>query len=160
MKILNLKYCLLDILDIFLGPDATFQEETEGAIIALVMNPRPVFRSNSESFGYMNMEQSNNNSNNNNNMVMMMEKRQLFLRSYQFCRKRSLSEKIRASFTRVKRVMWLRLRSARKIPKLVWSRLRFRWGFNYRRRRFLRLVNNNYYYYFYNHHSHNNSSFL
>ncbi|KAK3228982.1 hypothetical protein Dsin_000863 [Dipteronia sinensis] len=134
--------------------------------MALVMNPHPVFRSYSESFGYMSMEQSsssssssNSNNNNNNNMVMMMEKRQLFLRSYQFCRKRSLSEKIRASFTRVKRVMWLRLRSTRKIPKLVWSRLRFRWGFSYRRRRFVRLVNNNYYYY-YNHHSHNNSSFL
>ncbi|KAL5834156.1 hypothetical protein ACOSQ4_013653 [Xanthoceras sorbifolium] len=126
--------------------------------MALVMHPHPVFRSSSESFGYMSMEPSSSNyNNNNNNMVMMMEKRQLFLRSYQFCRKRSVSEKIRASLTRVRRVMWLRLRSARKIPKLVWSRLRFRWGFNYRRRRFVRLVNNNYYYHHHNH-NHNNSS--
>ncbi|KAK9291488.1 hypothetical protein L1049_019436 [Liquidambar formosana] len=68
----------------------------------------------------------------------LMEKRQLFLRSYQFCRKRSVAERIKKSLVRVKGVIWFRLRSARKFRKLVWSRLRL--GFSYRRRRFLRLV--------------------
>ncbi|XP_039162858.1 uncharacterized protein LOC104426552 [Eucalyptus grandis] len=53
----------------------------------------------------------------------MMEKRQLFLRSYQFSRKRSLGERIRRSLRRVKRVVWLRLRSARRFRRLVWARL-------------------------------------
>ncbi|KAI4310909.1 hypothetical protein MLD38_035854 [Melastoma candidum] len=60
----------------------------------------------------------------------MMEKRRLFLRSYQFSRKRSLAERVRGSLASAKRVVWSRLR------KLVWaklSRLR-RNGFNYRRR--------------------------
>ncbi|GLT74071.1 hypothetical protein SLA2020_458920 [Shorea laevis] len=70
----------------------------------------------------------------------MMEKRQMFLRSYQFCRKRSLAERIKGSLVGVKRVMWFRLRSARKLRRLVWSRLRL--AFYYRRRRFVRLVNN------------------
>ncbi|XP_065639011.1 uncharacterized protein LOC136071524 [Quercus suber] len=70
----------------------------------------------------------------------MMEKRQLFLRSYQFCRKRSLSERLKGSFIRVKRVICLRLRCARRFRKLVCSGLRY--GFYYRRRKFLRLVNN------------------
>ncbi|KAJ4721795.1 Lamin tail domain-containing protein [Melia azedarach] len=96
----------------------------------------PVFRtSSSDSFGYM--EQ--------------MEKRQLFLRSYQFCRKKSVTERIRSSFFRVKRVMWLKLRSARRIRKLVWWR--FRWGFNCKRRRFLRLINNTTYYHYHNQHN-------
>ncbi|XP_010659785.1 uncharacterized protein LOC104881376 [Vitis vinifera] len=68
-----------------------------------------------------------------------MEKRQLFLRSYQFCRKRSVADRIKTSFIRVKRVICLRLRSARKFRKLVWSRLRY--AFYYKRRRFLRLLN-------------------
>ncbi|THG19690.1 hypothetical protein TEA_024970 [Camellia sinensis var. sinensis] len=46
---------------------------------------------------------------------MEMEKRQLFLRSYQFCRKKSVAERIKGSFFRVKRVVWSRFRSARKI---------------------------------------------
>ncbi|XP_030540689.1 uncharacterized protein LOC115748365 [Rhodamnia argentea] len=53
----------------------------------------------------------------------MMEKRQLFLRSYQFSRKRSLSERIRRSLRRVKRVVWFRLRSARRFRRLVWAKL-------------------------------------
>ncbi|KAI6684463.1 hypothetical protein NL676_030376 [Syzygium grande] len=53
----------------------------------------------------------------------MMEKRQLFLRSYQFSRKRSLSERIRRSLRRVKRVVWFRLRSVRRFRRLVWARL-------------------------------------
>ncbi|KAK7853558.1 hypothetical protein CFP56_035487 [Quercus suber] len=54
-----------------------------------------------------------------------MEKRQLFLRSYQFCRKRSLSERLKGSFIRVKRVICLRLRCARRFRKLVCSGLRY-----------------------------------
>ncbi|XWS64386.1 hypothetical protein CRYUN_Cryun05aG0000400 [Craigia yunnanensis] len=72
---------------------------------------------------------------------MMMEKRQLFLRSYQFCRKRSLTEKIKRSLVKVNRVMWFRLRSARKLRKLVLSRLLFAF---YCRRRYMRLMNNHY----------------
>ena len=93
-----------------------------------VVGLNPIFRN--ESFGYYIAEQN----------YMMMEKRQLFLRSYQFCRKRSLSERIKGSLVRVKRVICLRLRSACRIRKLVCSRLRY--GFYYRRRRFLRLLNN------------------
>ncbi|GAA0154112.1 hypothetical protein Leryth_011893 [Lithospermum erythrorhizon] len=72
-----------------------------------------------------------------------MEKRQLFLRSYQFSRKKSVTERIKGSFFRVKRVASLRLKSARKMRKMVWSRL-LKYGFfcNRRRRfRFLRLHN-------------------
>uniref|UniRef100_A0A7N0U6X9 Uncharacterized protein n=1 Tax=Kalanchoe fedtschenkoi TaxID=63787 RepID=A0A7N0U6X9_KALFE len=61
----------------------------------------------------------------------MMEKRQVFLRSYQFSRKMSVSEKMKRSLVRVKRVMWLKLRSARKV---VWSKLR-RFSLCHRRRR-------------------------
>ncbi|XP_059311220.1 uncharacterized protein LOC132062716 [Lycium ferocissimum] len=74
-----------------------------------------------------------------------IEKRQLFLRSYQFSRKQSVSEKIKKSFFRVKRVIWVKLRSARKIRKLVWLRLKY--GiFGYRRRRFFRRLSNSSYY--------------
>ncbi|XP_058082697.1 uncharacterized protein LOC131230757 [Magnolia sinica] len=66
-----------------------------------------------------------------------MEKRQLFLRSYQFSRKRSVMERIKLSLVRVKRLVWVKLRSARKLRRLVWSRLRY--GHN--RRRFHRLIN-------------------
>ncbi|KAK6911732.1 hypothetical protein RJ641_023825 [Dillenia turbinata] len=69
-----------------------------------------------------------------------MEKRQLFLRSYQFSRKQSLTERIKRSLFRVKRVVCRRIKSARKIRKLVWFRLRFAF---YRRRKFLRLLNSN-----------------
>ncbi|XP_030462541.1 uncharacterized protein LOC115682450 [Syzygium oleosum] len=77
---------------------------------------------------------------------LMMEKRQLFLRSYQFSRKRSLSERIKRSFTRVKRVLCFRLRSARRLRKLVCSRLsrlRHRLCYSRRRSRFLPLLCNN-----------------
>ncbi|XP_019056806.1 PREDICTED: uncharacterized protein LOC104802768 [Tarenaya hassleriana] len=63
-----------------------------------------------------------------------IEKRQLFLRSYQFSRKRSLSERIHRSVRRVKKVVWLRLRSARRLRRVVWYRLRS--AFFHRRRRF------------------------
>ncbi|KAL3538409.1 hypothetical protein ACH5RR_001775 [Cinchona calisaya] len=81
-----------------------------------------------------------------------MEKRQLFLRSYQFSRKKSMSERIKRSFFRVKRVIWVRLRSAKKIRKIVWSRLKFGFFFSFRRRRFfLRLHSNNNKYYYTSH---------
>ncbi|AED93570.1 hypothetical protein AtNW77_Chr5g0111221 [Arabidopsis thaliana] len=67
-----------------------------------------------------------------------MEKRQLFLRSYQFSRKQSFAEKVSRSVTRVKRVVLTRLRSAPKLKRVVWSRLRS--AFYYRRRRFFRLL--------------------
>ncbi|WOG84271.1 hypothetical protein DCAR_0103454 [Daucus carota subsp. sativus] len=53
-----------------------------------------------------------------------MEKRQLFLRSYHFSRKKSLSDKIKVSFFRVKKVIRIRLRSAKKIRKIVWFKLK------------------------------------
>ncbi|KAI4368244.1 hypothetical protein MLD38_016821 [Melastoma candidum] len=67
---------------------------------------------------------------------LMMEKRQLFLRSYQFSRKRSLPERIRRSFTKAKRVIWFKLRLAARYRKLVCSRLsRLRQRLCLRRRR-------------------------
>nr|GMC49572.1 Lamin tail domain-containing protein [Ipomoea batatas]GME18255.1 Lamin tail domain-containing protein [Ipomoea batatas]GME19589.1 Lamin tail domain-containing protein [Ipomoea batatas]GME19590.1 Lamin tail domain-containing protein [Ipomoea batatas] len=71
------------------------------------------------------------------------EKRQLFLRSYQFSRKRSVAERIKGSFFRVKRVIWIRLRSARKLRRIVWLKLKhglFSWR---RNRVFLRLHKHN-----------------
>ncbi|KAF7805005.1 uncharacterized protein G2W53_044116 [Senna tora] len=86
-----------------------------------VMSLNPLFRSESFEHNYS-----------------MMEKRQLFLRSYQFCRKKSLTERLKGSLVRVKKVVCLRLRSARRLRKLVFSR--FKCGFYYRRRRILDLV--------------------
>ncbi|KAK4339807.1 hypothetical protein RND71_041269 [Anisodus tanguticus] len=75
-----------------------------------------------------------------------MEKRQFFLRSYQFRRKKSVSERIKKSFFRVKRVIWVKLRSVRKIRKLVWLRLKYGiFGYRGRRRFFRRLQNSSYY---------------
>ncbi|CAL5354864.1 unnamed protein product [Camellia sinensis] len=74
---------------------------------------------------------------------MEMEKRQLFLRSYQFCRKKSVAERIKGSFFRVKRVVWSRFRSARKIRKIVWFRLRYGLFYSTTKRNFLRLHNPN-----------------
>lgn len=92
-----------------------------------VMGWNPIFRS--ESLGHCCPEQN----------YSMMEKRQLFLRSYQFCRKKSLAERIKGSLVRVKKAVWLKLRSARRLRILVCSR--FKCGFYYRRRRFFRLLN-------------------
>ncbi|OIV91053.1 hypothetical protein TanjilG_17013 [Lupinus angustifolius] len=91
---------------------------------SLTMNP--LFRT--ESFGHYNYNPEQN--------YTMIEKRQLFLRSYQFSRKKSLSERIKGSMIRAKKVIWLRLRSARR---LVLSRLKC--AFYYRRRRFSKLLN-------------------
>ncbi|OAY42475.1 uncharacterized protein LOC122724690 [Manihot esculenta] len=76
---------------------------------------------------------------------LMMEKRQLFLRSYQFCRKKSLTEKIKRYLVRVKKVMWLKLRSACKLRRLVWSRLRYSF-YCRRRRNFIRFRSPNHHY--------------
>lgn len=109
------------------------------------LGPTPLSRSSSTSStwnellgGYSNSSEHYNSS----SSAVMMEKRQLFLRSYQFCRKRTLTERIKGSLIRAKKVMWLRLRSARKIRRLVWSRLRYAF-YCRRRRRFLRLINHN-----------------
>ncbi|KAK1315782.1 hypothetical protein QJS10_CPA05g00019 [Acorus calamus] len=67
------------------------------------------------------------------------EKRQLFLRSYQFSRKKTFSERINRSFVRAKRVIWVKLKAARKLRRFVWSELR---NFYCRRRRFHRLTIN------------------
>ncbi|KAJ1377846.1 Organic solute transporter subunit alpha/Transmembrane protein [Sesbania bispinosa] len=73
-----------------------------------VMTVNPLFRG--ESLGYYYYPEQN---------YTMMEKRQLFLRSYQFCRKKSLTERIKGSLVRAKKVVWLRLRFARGLRKLV-----------------------------------------
>ncbi|CAA7017198.1 unnamed protein product [Microthlaspi erraticum] len=68
-----------------------------------------------------------------------LEKRQMFLRSYQFSRKQSFAEKVTSSVKRVKRFVWTRLRSARRLKRVVWSRLRS--AFFNRRKRFFRFLN-------------------
>ncbi|KAL0384696.1 UNVERIFIED_CONTAM: hypothetical protein Sradi_2863900 [Sesamum radiatum] len=74
-----------------------------------------------------------------------LEKRQLFLRSYQFSRKQNVAERIKKSFFRVKKVMWVRFRSARKLRKMLWLKLKNGLFFTTRRRRFfLRLHNSSY----------------
>ncbi|WJX63817.1 hypothetical protein P8452_48661 [Trifolium repens] len=71
---------------------------------SVTMNP--LFRS--ESFGYYNYYFPDQN-------YTMIEKRQLFLRSYQFCRKKSLTERIKGSLVRAKKVVLLKLRFMRHI---------------------------------------------
>ncbi|KAJ8752305.1 hypothetical protein K2173_003941 [Erythroxylum novogranatense] len=79
------------------------------------------------------------NSSYGHDSLMKMEKRQLFLRSYQFSRKRSVGERLKRSLVRIKRLFLIKLRSARKIRRLVWSCLRYALFYR-RRRRFLRLL--------------------
>ncbi|KAJ9186082.1 hypothetical protein P3X46_005624 [Hevea brasiliensis] len=97
------------------------------------LGPTPILRSDSL-LGYT--EQSS----------LMMEKRQLFLRSYQFCRKKSLTERMKTSLVGVKKVIWLKLRSACKLRRLLWSGLRYSFYFR-RRRTFLRFRSPNHHYY-------------
>ncbi|KAH6772610.1 hypothetical protein C2S51_011014 [Perilla frutescens var. frutescens] len=74
-----------------------------------------------------------------------LEKRQLFLRSYQFSRKQSMAERINKSFFRVRKSISLRFRSVRKLRKVLWFKLKNGLFFTTRRRRFfLRLHNSNY----------------
>ncbi|KAL5138564.1 hypothetical protein HKD37_10G028712 [Glycine soja] len=91
----------------------------------------PVFRSEVP-FGYY---YYNNNYTEQNNT--MLEKRQVFLRSYQFCRKKSFTERIKGSLVRAKKIVWLRLRSACKLRRSL------KCAFYYRRRRFFQLLHNN-----------------
>jgi hypothetical protein len=85
------------------------------------MTTNPLFRS--DSFGYYSHcyphEQHN---------YTMMEKRQLFLRSYQFSRNKTFSERIKGSFVHVA------LRSARKLRRLEFSVSRIKCGFYSRSR--------------------------
>ncbi|KAJ1393317.1 hypothetical protein SESBI_35037 [Sesbania bispinosa] len=94
-------------------------------------NPNPLFRS--ESFGYYYCYYYPDHT--------MMEKRQLFLRSYQFCRKKSLTERIKGSLVRVKKVVWRRLRSTGRLNRFVFSMFRIKCGFYYRKRCFSPLLN-------------------
>ncbi|XP_074330494.1 uncharacterized protein LOC141667776 [Apium graveolens] len=69
-----------------------------------------------------------------------MEKRAVFLRSYHFSRKQSFSEKLKKSFFRVKKVIRVRLRSAKRFRKMVWFRLKNGLFYSCRTKtRFLRL---------------------
>lgn len=53
-----------------------------------------------------------------------MERRRLFLRSYHFSRKRPAGERARGALLRVRRLVWTRLREARRLPRLLWAKLR------------------------------------
>ncbi|KAG6408638.1 hypothetical protein SASPL_131656 [Salvia splendens] len=80
-----------------------------------------------------------------------LEKRQLFLRSYTFSRKQSVSDRIKTSYFRVKKAISVRFRSARRLRKKIWFKLKNGLFFSTRRRRlFLRLNAYNYCYYYYN----------
>lgn len=68
-----------------------------------------------------------------------LEKRQLFLRSYQFSRKRSFADKFNTSLFRVKRVILHRLKSAKKLRKILVSKVKKGLFLIRRRRFFLRL---------------------
>ncbi|KAI3676105.1 hypothetical protein L1987_85704 [Smallanthus sonchifolius] len=72
-----------------------------------------------------------------------VEKRQLFLRSYQFSRKQSASQRMKRSLFRMKRLIWVKLRSVKKIHKMIWFRLRHGFFFGFRRKRFVRLNHHN-----------------
>uniref|UniRef100_A0A1D1XKT4 Uncharacterized protein n=1 Tax=Anthurium amnicola TaxID=1678845 RepID=A0A1D1XKT4_9ARAE len=65
-----------------------------------------------------------------------MEKRQVFLRSYQFSRKQTAADRIRGSLVRVRRLISVKLRAARRLRRLVWLRLRHAACVGARRRRF------------------------
>ncbi|CAJ1977909.1 unnamed protein product [Sphenostylis stenocarpa] len=73
----------------------------------------------------------------------MLEKRLVFLRSYQFCRKKSMTERIKGSLVRAKKIVWLRLRSACKLRRSLIFFSRFKCAFYYRRRRFFHLLHTN-----------------
>ncbi|RRT54817.1 hypothetical protein B296_00041605 [Ensete ventricosum] len=50
-----------------------------------------------------------------------MERRQAFLRSYHFCRKQGPREKA----LRVRRLAWARLSGVRRLPRLLWAKIRY-----------------------------------
>ncbi|XP_057542310.1 uncharacterized protein LOC130820807 [Amaranthus tricolor] len=72
-----------------------------------------------------------------------LEKRQLFLRSYQFSRKKSFREKIKRYLVRIKRLFSGRVRSFRKFRKVIWSELRF--ALYNKRRKLFKLLHQYYY---------------
>lgn len=94
----------------------------------------PIFRTESGTWYQTNGELQTN----------YLEKRQLFLRSYQFSRKQSLGDRLKRSLVRVKRLVWVRAKSARRLPKVIWSGLRF--ALYNKRRRLFKLLNQYYYY--------------
>ncbi|KAL8205957.1 hypothetical protein R6Q57_009508 [Mikania cordata] len=69
--------------------------------------------------------------------ITEVEKRRLFLRSYQFSRKQSTGQKLKRSFFRVKRLIRVKLRSAKK---MIWFRLRL---YRFRRKSFMPLNHHN-----------------
>ncbi|KAJ8441782.1 hypothetical protein Cgig2_009028 [Carnegiea gigantea] len=90
-------------------------------------HPGPIFRA--EPANYYNELQSSS----------YVEKRQLFLRSYQFSRKQSLGERMRKSFVKLKQSLWVRLRSAKRVRRFVWAGLRS--ALYNKRRRLAKIVN-------------------
>ncbi|XP_076911553.1 uncharacterized protein LOC143569560 [Bidens hawaiensis] len=90
----------------------------------------PVFRSDSLSGMGMGMGMGSYTA------ITEVEKRQLFLRSYQFSRKLSAGQRMKRSLFRVKKLIWVKLRSAKKIRKIIWFRL-------FRRKTFIRLNHHN-----------------
>ncbi|XP_071725490.1 uncharacterized protein [Rutidosis leptorrhynchoides] len=75
--------------------------------------------------------------------ITEVEKRQLFLKSYQFSRKQTTGQKMKRSLFRVKRLIWVKLRSAKKIQKMIWFRLRHGFFYGFRRKKFIRLNHHN-----------------
>ncbi|KAI3810594.1 hypothetical protein L1987_20215 [Smallanthus sonchifolius] len=75
--------------------------------------------------------------------ITEVEKRQLFLRSYQFSRKQSAGQRMKRSLFRMKRLIWVKLRSVKKIHKMIWFRLRHGFFYGVRRKRFIRLNHHN-----------------
>ncbi|WJX79961.1 hypothetical protein P8452_63024 [Trifolium repens] len=91
------------------------------------MTTNPLF--SSDSLGYYSQSHCYPHEQHN---YTMMEKRQLFLRSYQFSRNKTFSERIKGSFVRVHKVA---LRSARKLRRrLEFSVSRIKCGFYSRSR--------------------------
>lgn len=91
--------------------------------------PPPVFRPSNWALSIPNHK---NNDDSTGPVGSYMEKRQLFLRSYHFCRKKTRMEKVRCSAVKVRKLIWVRLRAARRLPRLLWYRLRRAWyGYRY-----------------------------
>ncbi|CAH1444148.1 unnamed protein product [Lactuca virosa] len=77
--------------------------------------------------------------------ITEVEKRQLFLRSYQFSRKQSGGQRVKRSLFRVKKLIWVKLRAAKKIHRMIWMKIRHGFFFSngFRRKRFIRLNHHN-----------------
>ncbi|KAL4199143.1 hypothetical protein AMTRI_Chr03g143420 [Amborella trichopoda] len=68
------------------------------------------------------------------------EKRQLFLRSYQFQRKKCVRKRMGFWLVGLKRLIWVKLTLIRRFKRLVWRRL----GIGHGRKKFYRLRNSPY----------------